>query len=148
MAVVAVVTAGNVGRVLAGRRNAVVAAAARADDLRVVDRHCWQPSCRGVAILAEISRLYVVRVLARCIEAVVAAGTATRDAGVVEHDRDPGRAGVAVVTLFAGLRMPRWLAGCRNAVVAAAAATAYGRVIHVGNRAPRGRRMAVGTDLG
>ena len=144
VAVVAVVASADMRRVLAGRHDAVVAAAARADDLRVVDGKCRYPAGRAVAVLAKIRRLDVFGVLARRIEAVVAAGTAAGNPGVVEYDRDPGRAGVAVVALFARLRMPRWLAGGDDTVVTGATA-AFGRgVVHVGDRAPGCRRVAVG----
>ena len=57
MAVVTVVTARNVRRRLAGRRYAVVAGAARPQDLRVIDREYRCPDVGRMAILADVRRL-------------------------------------------------------------------------------------------
>ena len=147
VAVVAVVAGADMRRVLAGCDDAVVAAAARADDLRVVDGERWYPARRAVAVLAKIRGLDVLGVLARRVEAVMAARTTGGDACMVEHDGYPCRSRVAVVALFAGLWMARRLAGGGDAVVAVAAAALGGRVIHVGDRAPCRRRMAVGANI-
>ena len=61
--------------------------------------------------------------LARRIEAVVAARTAAGNPGVVEDDGDPGGAAVAVVALFARRRMCRRFAGCDDTVMAVTTAT-------------------------
>ena len=143
VAVVAVVATGDVRRVFAGCGDAVVAAAARADDLRVIDGERRQPPGRGVAVFAEVRRLNVFRVLARCVETVVAARTATVDPSVVEHDGDPRRAGMAVIALFTRLRMAGRLAGGDDTVVTIATAAFCRGVIHVGDRAPCRRRVAV-----
>jgi len=114
----------------------------------MIDRERRNPAGRTVAVLAEIRCLDVVGMLARRVEAIVAPGTAAADPGVVKHDRDPGGPGMAVVALFAGRGVPWRPAGGGYAVVAAAAAAGYRRVIHVGDRAPCRRGMAVGADLG
>ena len=64
MAVVAVVAARNVGRMLAGRRGAVVARAAGSKNLRVIDHIRRREHVRIVAILANISCLDMCRALA------------------------------------------------------------------------------------
>ena len=147
VAVVAVVAAGNMCRVLAGCRYSVVASGAWADDLRMIDRERRNPAGCSVAVLAEIRCLDVVGMLAGRVEAIVAAGTTAGDPGVIEYDGDPGGSGVAVVALFARWRMTRRPARGRDAIVATAATASYGRMIHVGNRAPCRRGVAVGTDL-
>jgi len=54
VAVIAVVTTGDVGRVLAGRRRTVMAGTAAADNLRVIDHCWWDPYRRAMAIFADI----------------------------------------------------------------------------------------------
>ncbi len=101
-----------------------------------------------MAVLTEVRRPDVIGMLARRIKAVVAARTAAGHPGMVENNGYPGSPCVAVVTLLARGRMSRRPAGGGYAVVAAAAAAHHGGVIHVGDRAPCRRGMAVGTDLG
>lgn len=84
MTVIAAIAANNMCRVFAGRRNAIVAGAACAYDLGVVDDHHWHKNIRGVAVFAHIRRLNVCRTFTRCIRAVVAANTIARDVYVIE----------------------------------------------------------------
>lgn len=99
VAVVAVASAGDVVCALAGCRDAVVAGAAGAENLRVID--CgYGHKCHGtVTVFANIACLYVRRALARRGCAVVTTHTVTDYTGMVEDGRQPGRHGVAVVTL-------------------------------------------------
>ena len=57
MAVVAIIVTGNVCRVFSRRGNAVVARAAGADDLCMVDGDCRRERRGSVAILADVGRL-------------------------------------------------------------------------------------------
>ena len=129
MTVVAGVAAGNVGGVLAGRRDAVVAGTAAADDLRVIDGVGRCPDVAVVAILADIARLYMCLGLAGCFDAVVAAEAVADDANMVERGRTPGVGGVAVVTGIAAVDVRRVFARCRDAVVAGTAAANHLRVV-------------------
>ena len=56
VAIIAVVAALDVILVLAGRRRAVMAGAASAQHLCVIDGKAWRPNVRGMAVLAHICR--------------------------------------------------------------------------------------------
>ena len=87
MAVVAVIAARNVCRVLAGRRHAIVTGAAGTNDLGVVNRVRGHEYTGVVAVFADGSRLDVRRVLADRIRAVVATAAVIRDIYVIEIRR-------------------------------------------------------------
>ncbi len=53
MAVIAVVATGNMGRMLACRRNTVMAGATSSDDLRVIDRISGYPDIRRMAVFTD-----------------------------------------------------------------------------------------------
>ena len=148
VAVVAAIATLNVLRMLAGRDRAVVAGEADTDDLRMVDGHHRGPCGDGVAVLADVRRLDMIRVFARRVETVVTTVAVAGHADMVEYDRDPRIGGVAVITLLAGRRVARRLAGCNKAVVARTAAAKHRGVVHVGDRAPGRGRMTVAADLG
>ncbi len=84
MTVVAGVATRNVRRVLAGGNDAVMAGAAIADYLGVIDgKHRGENSC-VVAVLTDIRCLNVGRVFTGCVRAVVTAGTVAGDIKVIE----------------------------------------------------------------
>ena len=89
MAVIAVIAAGDMRRVFAGHYCTVMAGAAGANDLSVVDRVNRYPGVRRMAVLANIGRLNMRQVLARSVGAVMAAGTVTRNIYVIEIRRQP-----------------------------------------------------------
>ena len=72
MAVVTIIAAAYMGRVLAGCDNAIVTRATGANDLSVVDGDGRHKSYRAVAIFADTGRLYVNRALARRSQSVMA----------------------------------------------------------------------------
>jgi len=72
MAVITVVAAAYVGRVLAGRYHAIVTRATGANDLSMVNSYCRLKRYRAVAVFADICRLNVERALARGGYAVMA----------------------------------------------------------------------------
>jgi len=84
MAIVAVVATVDMALVLAGRGNAVVAGPTGSIDLGVVDRIDRYPDIRCVAIFADVAGLYMRRVLARGLRAVMAADTISSDVDVIE----------------------------------------------------------------
>lgn len=89
VAVIAVIAAGYMRRVFAGRNYAVVTGAAGANDLGMVDGVNRYPDVRRMAVLANIGRLDMRQVLARSIGAVVATGTVACDIYVIEICRQP-----------------------------------------------------------
>ena len=87
MTVIAVVTARNMRRLLAGGGDTVVAGAATSDYLRVIDYHNGLPHIGGVAIFTDVRCQGVCRAFARCVCAVMAVYAATRDCRVIESCR-------------------------------------------------------------
>ena len=82
--VVAIVAAGDVGRVFADRRNAIVTRAADADYLRVVYGVCGHPRIRVMAVFANVACLNMRKAFACGIGAVVATKAVARDIDVIE----------------------------------------------------------------
>lgn len=76
-------------RVFSGSCNAVVTGAACSNDLSMVDRIYWHPYVGVVAILADITRLNVGRILARRVRAIMAIDAIVRNVGVIEIGRQP-----------------------------------------------------------
>ena len=89
VAVIAVIAAGYVRRVFAGRYYAVVTGAAGANDLGMVDGVNRYPDVRRMTVLANIGRLDMRQVLARSVGAIVATGTVARNIYVIEIGRQP-----------------------------------------------------------
>ena len=87
MAIVTIITAGDVRRMFAGRSVAVVTRTATTQHLGVIDRERWYPYRWVVAVLANIGRQYVRRVFASRRDAVVTVDAAARDVGMVEVRR-------------------------------------------------------------
>jgi len=84
MAIIAVIAAGDMGLVFAGGRDAVMTGAARANDLRVVDRRHGRKHIRAVAVFANVAGLNVHRVLAGGLGAVVATEAVIDNVYVIE----------------------------------------------------------------
>ncbi len=119
--IVTVIAARDVGRMLTGSREAVMAGAAGARHLRMVHRVRGRPHIAVVAVFTDVAGLNVSQVLASRFHAIVATYAVTRDAHVIEIRRSPARCRVTVITRIATGDM-RWvLAGCRDAVMARAA---------------------------
>ena len=89
-----------------------------------------------MAVLTDICRIYVRRMFASGIHAIVAAEAISRDIGVVENRRRPEGARVAIVALVARNNMAGRLPGSLDTVVAGTAVAVHGRVVHVVDRAP------------
>ena len=87
MAVVAIIAAGDMRRVLACRNNAVVAGAAGSNNLGVVHRVSWNPDIGVVAVLANFCSQNVRWVFAGRFDAVVAACAIAGDANVIKIRR-------------------------------------------------------------
>jgi len=69
------VTAREVSGMLADRRHAIMASAASANDLRVIDSKCRRPHIAGVTVFADVARLHMRRAFAGGLRAVMAAET-------------------------------------------------------------------------
>ena len=119
MTVVAVVAAGNVGRVLACGRVAVMAGEAGANDLRVIDHVGRHKRHVVVAVLADIGGIDMRRVLARSLRPVVTADAVGGDVGVIKVGRDPRVGRVAVVAVVAARNMASILTQGNGSVVTA-----------------------------
>lgn len=102
MAVIAIITACYMRRMLAGRRGAVVTGTACSQDLGVVDRYGRLESGRVVAVFADIGGLNVGRAFASCCRTVVAAHAISDDASMIKYGGKPCAHGMAVVTLVVG----------------------------------------------
>ena len=87
MAVVTVVAARNVRRVLAGGGHAVVAGATSAQNLGVIDRYYGCEHSSRVAVFTNIGCQRVRGILARGIGAVMAVNAATGDRRMIEAGR-------------------------------------------------------------
>jgi hypothetical protein len=122
MAVITVIAAGEVRRVLSCGCRAVMAGKASAEHLRVVDRDRRHKGNRVVAVLTHVGCRDVIRIPARCIDTVMAGEAGARDIAVIEDRRYPGSGLVAVVALITGNYVVGRLAGCSDAIVTADAA--------------------------
>jgi len=87
VAVITSIATVDMRRVFARGRDAVVAGAAGANNLRVVDGEYGREHVGIVAILADIARLYVGRILAGRFNAIVAIDAASGDVDMIEVRR-------------------------------------------------------------
>ena len=87
MAIIASITADDVGGMFTRRNSAVVAAVASANDLRVVDRKYWGEYVCAMAVFADIAGRYVREIFAGRINAVMAVDTISCDVQVIEVRR-------------------------------------------------------------
>jgi len=76
-------------RVLAGRGQAVMAAAATAQHLCMINAIGWRKRDRVMTVLTDIGRLNMRRILAGRVGTVVATRAIARDVDVVEVGRYP-----------------------------------------------------------
>ena len=102
MAVITIITAGDMCGVLAGCNNTIMARATGANDLRVVDSEDRLKGHCTVAVFADICCLHVNRASTCGGHAIVTGDTISDDAQVVKYSRLPGNNAVAVVALVAG----------------------------------------------
>jgi hypothetical protein len=79
VAIVTGIAAGNVCRVLADGNEAVMAGTATPEHLRMINCHHGRKYIGGVAVLADIRRLYVKGILADCLSAIVTTDAVTGD---------------------------------------------------------------------
>ncbi len=122
MAVVAIIAAGDMRRVLACRNNAVVAGAASADYLSVIHCESWNPDVGIMAVFANIRCQNVRWVLAGRFDAVVTACAIAGDADVIEIRGQPTGCRMAVIAIVAARDM-RWMFACGGRAVMARTAS-------------------------
>ena len=147
MAIVTVVAAVHMRRVLAGGRNTVVTGTACADDLCVIDGKCGSKDIGRMAVLTDIGRLDMRQVLTFGFGAIVAIEAAARDVDVVEVRGQPANRRVTVITIIAAGYVCRVLANCRDAVMAGATGSYHLCVINRSGRLKSSRAVAVFADV-
>lgn len=103
--------------VLSCRGHAVVTGRTGTQHLGVIDSEHWREYVRGVAVFANVGRLYVCRILAGSVRSVMAAEAVARNIHVVEVRRQPGNRAVAVIAVVAAGDMIRRLARGSHAIV-------------------------------
>ncbi len=118
MTVLAVVTTVDVCGVLAGRYDAIVTIAAGTHNLRMVNRVCWNPDIRIVAILAHIGRLHMGWILARSLNSIVTAHAVPGNPDVVKVRWQPPGGCVAVVAIIAARYVGRVFSSRDTSVMA------------------------------
>lgn len=143
MAIQAILDGNKVIRILSGSGHTVVAAGATANDIVVIHTYHRNKVKRVVAVLAEIGRQNVGRVLADGDAAIVAGNTGVKDVAVIVNSARPAVCAVAVVANIAADYMGGIFSGRSHTVVAALAGTGDGIVVDPGNGEPRIRLMAV-----
>ncbi len=102
MTVVTIVAAGDVRRVFASCRHAIVSRAAGAQNLCMVNGECWRVGHSAVAILANVGGLDVRWSLAGGCDAIVTGDAIANDAGVIEKGGQPTSNIMAIVALIVG----------------------------------------------
>jgi hypothetical protein len=147
VAIIAVITTRDMGRVLADCRGAIVARATCADHLSMVDGECRYPCIRRVTVFANDAGLDVIESFAGCVSAVVTTRTVTRDVQVVEVRWQPAGCRMAVLAVFAACNMCRSFARRDRTVVAGSAGSDDLCVVDRKSRNPNVRVMAVLTNF-
>ena len=99
--------------------------AAGADDLRMVNGKDGRKQVGVVAVFANVARLDVRRILAGCLDTVVAIDAVAGNVHVVEIRRYPTSRCVAVVTSVATRNVARRLSSRRETVVTGATGSGY-----------------------
>ena len=99
VAVVAVVTASDVRRILAGRRVTVMAGEASSEHLRMVHRVGRCERHIVMTVLAHVARINMRRIFAGGLDAVMTVDTVCSNAAVVEIRGRPGNRCMAIVAV-------------------------------------------------
>jgi len=144
MAIVTIVTARDVRRVLAGRYVAIVTRATSSENLRVIDRISRCPDDVVMAVLADVGCRDMRRVFAGRVGTIMAADAVSGDVGVIEVGRNPRVSCVAVIAVVTARDVRRVLAGRYVAIVTRATSSENLRVI---DRISRIERHAIVTVL-
>jgi len=147
MAVIAVIAASNMRRVLADGYRAVMAGRTGANDLGMV--HCVNGRENNVvvAVFANIRRQNMCWAFADCIDTVVTAYAVARDVNVVEVGRYPAVGCMTVITGVATGDVRRVLACSDRSVVAGRAGANHLGMVYDNYRGKRDCCMTVLTNV-
>ena len=148
MAVIAVITTGDVVSILAGRNRSIVAGATRAENAVVIDRERRRKTTGCMAILTDVGRQDVRGVFASRIAAVVTRNAVSSDIRMIKNGGRPRQRIVAVVALLTGCDMCWCFTGRLHAVVTGVATSRNRRVVHKRNGVPCRSDVAVAALLG
>ena len=148
VAVIAVNTAADMGRVLADSRCSVMTGIAGANDLRVIYRKHRHPDVGRVAVFANIRRLDVSWRLTCCVGTVMAAGAITRDIHMIKIRGQPANRGMTIVAINSTVYVRRVFAGRYHTVMTGPASAHYLGMIDGERRLPYIRCVAVFADIG
>lgn len=129
-------------------RHSVVTGRAGPQYLAVVNGENGREHIRRMAVFTYVGRLYVCRVLARSVRAVMAAEAVARNIHVIEIRRQPGNCAVTVIAVVAAGNMIRRLACGSDTIVTRPARAQHLRMVDHHNRRKHIRGMAVFTDVG
>ena len=121
MAIIAVVAAGDMRRVLAFSNDAVMTGATAANDLGMIDDYNGHKHRGAVTVFTDVRRLDVCRVLADRFRTVVAVDAIGGYQAVVEGRRQPASGGMAIIAGVTACDMCRLFANCNDAVMARSA---------------------------
>ena len=113
-----------------------MARAACTDYLSMIDHRCRGPGINAVAIFTDRRCLNVRRVLAGCVNTVVAARAIAGDINVIKICWRPGHSCVAIIAIVATGEMVEILAGCRDAVMTGTTAAKHLCVVNHVRRQP------------
>ena len=133
--------------VFAGCGHAVVARAAGAEDLRMVNREDGLPDVRAMAVFTDVTGLDVRLIFAGCGHAVVAGAAGASKVYVIEIRRQPGNRRVAVVACVAAGYVRRMLAQGGHSIMTSTAGPEYLCVIDRQYGRPRAGRVTVFTEV-
>lgn len=147
MAVIAVVAARDVRRMLASGCYAVMAGAASPDHLGVIDDKHRLPNVRGVAVFADVCCQCVRRTLTRCVRTVMAVHAVAGDSRVIECGGQPASGRVTVIAGVTARNMCRVFAGRYHSVMAGTAGTYDLGVVDTHHWRKYIGRMAVFADI-
>jgi len=147
VAVIAGIAASDMCQSFARGRKTIMARAAGADHLSVIDRHDGCEYVRPMAVLANVRRVHVCRVLAGRFGAVMATKTIAADIDMVKVCWQPAERAVAVVASGAAGDMGWVLAGRNDAIVAGTAGANNLAVIDAHDRHENIGRMAVFAEV-
>lgn len=148
MAVVAVVAAVDVILIFPGCLHAVMARAAGAQDLRVVNGKYGGKHIGRMAVFTNVARLNVRRSLARRVSTVVAAEAVARDVDMVEVRGQPANRRMTVVAVVAAGDVIQVFPGGREAIMAGAARAQNLRMVDHVRRRPDVAVVAVLAHIG
>ena len=143
VAVVAVIPARNMCRVLAGRYDAVMTGATATNDLGMIDDQNGREYRGAVAVFADVRGLDVRWILADCLSAVMAVDTIGGYQAVIECRRQPTSGSMTIIAGVATCDMCRLFADRNDAVVARSASANDLRVIDSHYGPENIRRVAV-----